>query len=362
MVSFGSENFMTSFMKYNYTDVITEKASYKQALLSKGVGFDGSLEYPICFKAEFGEIGSLTMEYDNLLSEMATIKVEGFSALSSEDLFIGTNWKFDITDPVHPKYVDNASDYAKYCDYYYYDPFLACYGPAGVSGLDGANVELCNLIGKASTDRPVGFISGAFGNGATYEFQTASPLIKDYYFASSYDTWGTAMITESDLCAKWIPVDCNTGEYMPIKPLLEEKLLAISESSGEKLALLSLLTGGASDVVVNTLTGKITDNFSDVSSTNDLTRAIVEKLTGTDMLAFNDKIDPSIIVGQIDPTSLISIFEKESKLNGEVEAVKSMIDPLGILATISGLSTGGDQTVVEALLNLLKSETTTIFN
>lgn len=362
MVSFGAENFLTSFMKYNYTDVITEKLSYKQALLSKGVGFDGSLDYPICFKADFGEAGSIVMEYENLLAEMVELKVSGLESLTAADaLLIGGNWKFDITDPVHPKYVDTEAGFNKYCDFFYYDPFLACSAvpvQIGTYSFSSNNEEFCTKINKFTAERPVGQIINAF---ATASSLTAAPLIRDYYFAASYNTWGTAMVPSANLCAKWIPVDCVSGEYMPIKPLLEEKLLAISQTSGEKLALLSLLTGGASDVVVNTLTGKITDTFSGVSSTDDLTSAIIEKLTGTDMLAFNDKIDPSIIVGTIDPTSLISIFEKESMLHGEVEAVKSLIDPLGILATVSGLS-GDKVTVVESLLNLLKSETSTIFS
>lgn len=369
MVSFGAKNFLTSFMKYNYTDVITEKLSYKQALLSKGVGFDGSLDYPICFKADFGEeTGSLVLKYDNLFSDIAELTVIGTALTTALDtdgfpLLIGGNWKFDITDPVHPKYANTSEDFNKYCDTYYYDPFLACnMDPYVVNHIPfiSDNKEFCDKISKVTTHRPVGIIPEAVAADGSDTIEVVAPLIKDYYFATSYNTWGTAMIPDVTLCAKWIPFDCVTGEYMPIKPLLEEKLLAISQTSGEKLALLSLLTGGASDVVVNTVTGKITDTFSGASSTNDLSSAIIEKLTGTDMLAFNDKIDPSIIAGTIDPTKLLSIFEKESMLHGEVEAVKSLIDPLGILATVSGLS-GDKVTVVETLLNLLKSETSTIF-
>lgn len=323
---------------------------------------DGTLDYPICFKADFGSDRHVTLHYENLLSDVATIKINGFGDVSSSTNFIiGGSWKFDITDRVHPKYVEGEHDFEKYCDYQIYDPYLACAGETTIypftTSFVSDNKEFCELTGKSTAERPLGLLDNVFCGSDYCSNDIAAPRVREYYFATSYNIWGTAMIPSEELCAKWIPMDCATGAFMPILPLLEDKLLAISQGAGEKLALVSLLTGGASDVVINSLTG----SFSGARSTNDLTNAIVEKLTGTDMLAFNKKIDPSIILGKVDPTALLGIVEKESMLKGELEAIKSLIDPLGILSTISGLNADNKVNVVEHLLNLLKSETSSLF-
>jgi len=158
----------------------------------------------------------------------------------------------------------------------------------------------------------------------------AAPFLKDYYFATSYNIWATANIvddTDTNIsCAKFVPIDCFTDEITPIQPLLEEKLLAISDASSEKNDFLSLLTLGAFDEWLNDLSG--------AESTDDLTAAFLEKLTGTDMLSFNKVLDPSMIV-PLDLTSLQSLIEsKNEKKTGELNLLKSLIDPLGVLSLL----------------------------
>jgi len=327
--SLVSKNIISKFTGFDYTDVITEKVDFKQQLLSVGVGFDGAINYPICFKAFFDTTevqGSVKIAYDSIYDQFVDVTSE-FSTLpgNGELLYIGTKWNVNLTDPA--KLSASTTEFNQYCSIEIYDPLLAC-----ANNTIPPN-SLCGLISMSPNGREVGWY-GQIDPALIGTTQQVAPALKDYYFATSYNTWATANIRDSAnnevSCAKFVPVDCLTDEITPIKPLLEEKLLAISDKSSEKNDFLSLLTLGAFDEFLNDVSG--------AQSTDDLTASLLEKLTGTDMLSFNKVLDP-VMIEPLDFTNLQTLIEsKNANKTGELNMLKSIIDPLGVLSLLGKFS------------------------
>jgi len=324
--SLVSKNIFSNFQGFNYTDVITEKNDFKQKLLSVGVGFDGAVNYPICFKAFFDTadvVGSVKIAYESLFDELVDVTADFTTVPSPTDLYIGPTWRLNLTDPA--KLSASSEEYDQYCDQTIYDPYLAC-------DANSANYDLCTALGRA----PVGTPLGNYGDVSYLDGSTqVAPILMDYYFATSYNTWSSASIFRNReqtpvACAKFVPIDCLTDELMPIKPLLEEKLLAISDASSQKNDFLSLLTLGAFDEWLN--------NVSGAQSTDDLTATLLEKLTGTDMLSLNKILDPTM-VRPLDFANLQALIEsKNGTKTGEINLLRSIIDPLGVLSLLGKVS------------------------
>jgi len=318
--SLVSKNIFSSFQGFNYTDVITEKSDFKQQLLSVGVGFDGSINYPICFKAFFNtpEVdGSIKIAYESLFDQLVDVSTDFTTVPSTTSLYIGPTWRLNLTDP--KKLSASKAEYDQYCEATIYDPYLACQ-------TNSANEGLCTALNRT----PALTNLGNYGPVSTLDgTEQVAPILRDYYFATSYNTWTSATVYddyagEPVSCAKFVPIDCLTDEVMPITPLLEEKLIAISDASSQKNDFLSLLTLGAFDDVLNNIAG--------AQSTNDLTATFLEKLTGTDMLSLNKVLDPTMIK-PLDFAHLQSLIEsKNGDKTGEINLLKSIIDPLGVLS------------------------------
>merc|ERR1712137_300667 len=101
--SLVSKNIFSKFTGFNYTDVITEKSDWKQQLLSVGVGFDGRINYPICFKAFFDTTevkGTVKLAYDSIYDDGVDV-TSAFTTVptaNGETLNIGPRWRINLTD------------------------------------------------------------------------------------------------------------------------------------------------------------------------------------------------------------------------------------------------------------------------
>jgi len=255
---------------FDYQTYIQSKETFKNKLLEVGVGFDGDIQFPFCFKAfyDFTDelVGTAKISFEGLFAETATFEtnftnVDGCSALLNVNLDV---WNIDITDPTKIA-AKNDTDRCRRNSQY--DPYMACTPDSAVS-------DRCN---QPPNGYPIGDISQqyCFDSGEVEE-TIAAPRLADYYFKTGYNTW-SGLNFDCDYnfyCAKLIPVDCITDELTPINPYLQEKLLALAASKSQKAVasqdLLSLLTLGASDQLLGGLSG--------TNSTNSVLSQLLENI------------------------------------------------------------------------------------
>jgi len=259
-----------NFAGFDYQTYIQSKESFKNKLLEVGVGFDGDIQFPFCFKAfyDFNDefVGTAKISFEGLFAETATFETN-FTNIDGCDEPLNVNldiWNIDITDPTK---IAAKNDTDRCRPNSQYDPYMACTP-------DSAVVDRCN---QPPNGYPIGDISRQYCISEGEEVETIpAPRLADYYFQTGYNTWsGLNFSCDNNLyCAKLIPVDCITDELSPINPYLQEKLLALAASKSQKTVasqdLLSLLTLGASDKLLGGLSG--------TSSTNSLFSQLLENI------------------------------------------------------------------------------------
>jgi len=360
--SFKGSELLNNFAGFNYSDIIELKEDYKNALLSTGIGFDGNINYNICFKAIFDETpvsGSVLFRVNGLFDNIADLKynLTQDGNYTNMNIALNSTWNIDLTNPT----VYSTEDTLKYCgaekgtsgitdSYGIYDPLWAC-----SPGSD--HIEACYIMSRAAS----GFNAGDWVTGVTFgseqsSIEVAAPKIKDYYFKTSQDTWVSALLyglktgdtyEEPIACAKFYPVNCTSEEILPFNSEIQEKLLALGVKGQEKSTLLQSL--------INSLTlgatAPLFGGLSGATSTDDLKQLLLESLTGEDMLSFSDKIDPALLADKDwdslftgDLSSLLSLLNKEDK----------DVDTIDLSALLSFLSKDEDkETNLLAKLNPL---------
>lgn len=247
---------------FDYQTYIQSKESFKNQLLEVGVGFDGDLNYPFCFKAFYdftGEfVGTAKISFEGLFAETANFETD-FTDISGCDTYeYNVNldkWNIDVTDPTK---IASKNDSSRCNTQDQYDPYRACTS-------DSAVISTCQ---QNPNGVPVGDI-GEWYSIATGDVNTTipAPRLSDYYFETGMNTWSGLNVVCNNgnfYCAKLIPVDCLTDELAPINPHLQEKLLALAAKKSQKTVanqgLLSLLTLGASDQLLSGLSGTMSSN------------------------------------------------------------------------------------------------------
>jgi len=300
--TFKGADLLNNFAGFNYADVIELKEDYKNALLATGVGFDGNINYNICFKAIFDEAevsGNVLFKVNGLFDTLADVNYNLVqdSTFQEMDLKLVSTWNLDLSNPS----VHSTTETLKFCGADVAEDTWGVYDPLFNCAAGSSHSESCYLMNRSPNGNNYGdwFTNVTFDDDVTGV--VAGPLISDYYFKTSYDTWTSALLTGYKIgdspvhvpvaCAKFYPVNCISEEILPFTPEIQEKLLQLSALGTDKSngfqSLINTLTLGASQPFF--------EGLSESTSTNDLKQLLLEKLTGEDMLSFSDKIDPALL-------------------------------------------------------------------
>jgi len=347
--SFKGQALLNNFAGFNYSDVIELKEDYKNALLATGIGFDGNINYNICFKAIFNEpevSGPVLFKVNGLFDTIADLKYNLVQdgTFYDMDLKLGSTWNIDLSNPT----VHSTTDTLKFCDADVDPTTWGVYDPLWNCGPGSAHAAACSLMGRT----PNGNNIGDWQTPVTFDYDieqtVAAPYISDYYFKTSYDTWTTALLTgRTDsydpqvpvACAKFYPVNCVSEEILPFTPEIQEKLIQLSAQGTEKSNLLQSL--------VNTLTLGASQPFfeglSGSTSTSDLKQLLLGQLTGEDMLSFNDKIDPALLPDlntllSGDLSEILGLLNKQEKDTSGIDAL--LANDLNALLSFLGKEEG----------------------
>jgi len=368
-----AESLLSSVAGLTYEDVIQSKSAYKNALLEAGIGFDGQINYNICFDAKFNTEslgGDIFFKVNGLYDRVADYELNIINKAIPDDtvtpfkMTFTTEWNIDVTRPlIHSVEGVELSDKFAAFTKGAYDPLYAC-STFSVHMSDTMPTICTNLTPDGST--AIGEFFNTDTNTGTFNVpkigQMPAPYLRDYYFKTSPNTWASACVFDDGQylvgCAKFIPVDCTTKQEIPFTPFIEEKILqvaALSTSKSDEIQnLLNILTLGA--------TGPLFQGLSDSTNTSDIKEAVLSKLSGhfdNDILS---KVDPTMLSTE-SLNSLLALLNLESKLN-----VPDLANPVGSLTNLINKDVMALQTLLRSksgldvlgltnLLNILKPAT-----
>jgi len=361
----GAKSILSSIAGLTYEDVIQSKSSYKNALLEAGIGFDGHINYNICFDAKFDTDtrgGSMFFKVNGLYDRIADydLNILNKDAPSSSDtkfrMIFTKEWNVDVTRPlIHSVDTIALADKFAAFDGGAYDPLYACSG--------FVNSPVCTDLGPDGSTA-IGEFFAAGANLGTYNVQATgqmpAPQLRDYYFKTSPNTWASACVFDESAidnvsCAKFVPVDCTTKQEIAFAPIIEDKILqvaALNTTKSNKIQnLLNVLTLGA--------TGPLFQGLSDAESSSDVKQAMLSLLNGHFDSNLLSKIDPAML--NIESlNNLVTLINLENKLK-----IPDLADPVGsvtnllskdvmALQTLLKGSSGLDVMGLANLLNILK--------
>jgi len=290
----GSESLLTSIAGFTYEDIIQTKSSYKSALLDAGIGFDGRINYNICFDAKFNTtnvFGDVFFKVNGLFDRIAEYEVnilnKNNTTVDPDDefsLYITTEWNVDVTNPtVLSVEGELAEKYTGLLSSGVYDPLFACTERSTHFNSwcnNSPNIDGSICIGEYLSEySPAG--ESIFNEPRTGAMP--APQLNQYYFKTSPNTWasmclkGTQGGNEVTACAALLPVDCTTKEEIPFTPLAQtSKLSALSIQNNKKTEvqnLLNILTLGA--------TGPLMENLSNSNTTSDIKNSLLTQALST---------------------------------------------------------------------------------